>query len=209
MSRAGIQALLLFCALMLPGLAWALDMSDKPELTELKGHFGELLEESDSDNKWFALDKEARESFRREDFSSAEKTFKEAISYAESISKFEPGAVNSLLGLSMLNEKLSKPQESERLYELAMRYEEGTYSSESEHFAKFLPDLAWLYHWHGKDGDSERTFMRALKILEKLKGEDHIMLIDILSQYRDFLKSTGRAAEAEKVERRLDRIRAK
>ncbi len=162
---------------------------------------------SDADSTWLQLDNKARADIKEQNYSQAQKGFKEAIAYAESKNLIAPGLINSLLGLTLTNEKLGNRDEAERIYELAMRYAESTYGPTSAAYAAFLADLAWLYHFHNKDDKGEILFLRAIKTFENAFGEGSAQEVVVLREYQIFLKEAGRVAESEKIQHRLDRIK--
>lgn len=162
---------------------------------------------NDADSTWLQLDNKARADIKDQNYSQAEKGFKEAIAYAESKNLISPGLINSLLGLTLANEKLGNRSEAERIYELAMRYAESTYGPTSSAYAVFLSDLAWLYHFHNKDDKGEILFMRAIKTFQNAYGEGSAQEVLVLREYQIFLKEAGRVAEGEKIQHRLDRIK--
>lgn len=173
--------------------------------------FGESSESevNSSLEKWWKKDHEARLYLKAGSLSEAKTSFEEAVSIAEANANMDPGLVNSLAGLSLLEHKRGNVFESERLYELAMRYQEGFAGAYSERFAVFLPDLAWLYSWHGNTRQAEILFRRAIATIEALNSEDDSKISPYLIHYKAFLKQSGRASEADKIAVRLKRIESK
>ena len=173
--------------------------------------FGETAEPEVSDNlqKWWTQDHEARRLLKAGSLSEAKIAFEKAVSIAEANTNIDPGLVNSLAGLSLLEHKRGNASEAERLYELAMRYEEGYAGANSERFAAFLPDLAWLYSWHGNFRQADILFRRAISTLEAQNPEDEPKVAAYLVHYRAFLRHSGRTSEAEKITVRLRRIESK
>lgn len=162
---------------------------------------------SEADATWLQLDNKARAEIKEQNYSQAEKGFKEAIAYAESKNLIAPGLINSLLGLTLTNEKLGNSGEAERIYELAMRYAESSFGPTSAAYASLLSDLAWLYHFHNKDDKGEILFLRAIKTFQNTFGEGSAQEVAVLKEYQIFLKEAGRVAEGEKIQHRLDRIK--
>ena len=108
----------------------------------IETRFGETSEpESDNLQKWWKKDHEARLLLKAGSLPQAKAAFEEAVSIAETNAVMDPGLVNSLAGLSLLEHRRGNVFESERLYELAMRFQEGFAGANSERFAAFLPDL--------------------------------------------------------------------
>jgi len=173
--------------------------------------FGETSEAdiSDSAHDWWDKDHEARQLLKENNFAQAKTTFESAIKMAEKNANMDPGLVNSLAGLALLEHKTGHSQESERLYELAMRYEEGFAGAGSEKFAAFLPDLAWLYQWHGNTSQAELLYKRAIATVSAKNPEDDPKISQFLLHYKAFLIQSGRTSEAEKIAAHLRRIDSK
>ena len=172
--------------------------------------FGEIAaDQAGSAGAWWAKDHEARVFMRAGAYDDSKRAFEEAVALAEKNSCMDPGLVNSLAGLALLEHKRGNSFESERLYELAMRYEEGFAGATSEKFAAFLPDLAWLYHWHGNTAQAEILYKRAISTIEAHSEEDDPRICQFLYHYKAFLTACGRTSEAEKLAVRLRRIDGK
>ncbi|CAN5333338.1 hypothetical protein BH11CYA1_BH11CYA1_13810 [soil metagenome] len=172
--------------------------------------FGESIDPGSSSlEKWWKKDHEARLLMKAGSLSEAKTAFGQAVDIAEANSNMDPGLVNSLAGLSLLEHRRGNASESERLYELAMRYQEGFAGANSEAFAAFLPDLAWLYSWHGNSKQAEILFRRAIATIESQNPEDDSKVSPYLLHYKAFLKQSGRTSEAEKIAVRLKRIESK
>ena len=185
---------------------WALS----PALA-IETRFGETNEPEANDNlqKWWKKDHEARVLLKEGSFPQSKAAFAEAVSIAETDAVMDPGLVNSLAGLSLLEHRRGNTFESERLYELAMRYQEGFAGANSERFAAFLPDLAWLYSWHGNSKQADILFRRAITTVENQNPEDDSKVRPYLIHYKAFLGQCGRTSEAEKIAVRLKRIESK
>jgi tetratricopeptide (TPR) repeat protein len=176
----------------------------------IETRFGETSEpESDNLQKWWKKDHEARLLLKAGSLPQAKAAFEEAVSIAETNAVMDPGLVNSLAGLSLLEHRRGNVFESERLYELAMRFQEGFAGANSERFAAFLPDLGWLYSWHGNSKQAEIIFRRAISTLEYQNPEDDSKVSPYLLHYKAFLRQSGRTSEAEKIAVRLKRIESK
>ena len=158
---------------------------------------------------WKPLDKLARKALENNQPGEAERLWKLAIGKAESQGQVNPGVVNCLCGLSLLNHKKGDFAEAERLYEYAMRDVEGTAGRTSTDFARFIPDLAWLYNAHGKPDKAEVILKSALAIVEQSYGPDSKETVASLKNYARFLRSNGRTAEASTLETRADQITKK
>jgi tetratricopeptide (TPR) repeat protein len=72
-----------------------------------------------------------------------------------------------------------------------------------------LRDLAYRYYLQSDFADAERLYLGALAILEKTLGADAPEVATILDDYAALLRQTGRAAEAEGLERRAGVIRGR
>ncbi|MBP9092374.1 tetratricopeptide repeat protein [bacterium] len=176
----------------------------------IETRFGETAElENDNLQRWWKKDHEARLLLRAGSLSQSKAAFEEAVSIAETDAAMDPGLVNSLAGLSLLEHRRGNAFESERLYELAMRYQEGFAGANSARFAAFLPDLAWLYSWHGNSKQADILFRRAIATVENQNPEDDSKVSPYLIHYKAFLGQSGRTAEAEKIAVRLKRIESK
>ncbi|MGH8245953.1 MAG: tetratricopeptide repeat protein [Gammaproteobacteria bacterium] len=73
----------------------------------------------------------------------------------------------------------------------------------SVRLAATMSDLAGVHERMGKHADAENLYQRALKTVEESLGQTVPELVPILQGYAALLKTTGRQAEAEKVERRI------
>jgi tetratricopeptide (TPR) repeat protein len=155
---------------------------------------------------WTNLETSAQTALQQGDLDKAEANFKTALNLADRASAIEPGVVNSLCGLSLVNHKRGNFAESERLYELAMRDMEGLVGRTSVRFADWLPDLAWLYNEHGKAGKAEVLFKSALQIRETNLGDNAPSVGTLMSQYAKFLRENGRETEAIPLELRARSI---
>lgn len=176
----------------------------------IETRFGETSEpESENLHKWWKKDHEARLLLKAGSLPQAKAAFEEAVSIAETNAVMDPGLVNSLAGLSLLEHRRGNAFESERLYELAMRFQEGFAGANSERFAAFLPDLGWLYSWHGNSKQADIIFRRAISTLEYQNPEDDSKVSPYLLHYKAFLGHSGRTSEAEKIAIRLKRIESK
>lgn len=175
-----------------------------------KSSFG-AVEESEVLKKqsWYKLDQRARELLDQGNYVEAERLWKEACKVSEKNAHIEPGIVNCLVGLSLLYHKKGDPKESERVYEYAMRNMEGLVGRGSIRFARFLPDLAWLYHAHGRKDQAEILFKQHLSMHEKEYGTYSTDTLDSLDHYSRFLHKTGRHSEAYSLESRAQSIKDK
>ena len=156
---------------------------------------------------WFDLDKKARQALDEGRVGEADQLFREAIKIAESKGEYDPGVVNSMIGLSLLNHKQGNTKESERLYEFAMRHMEGLGSRDSLAYTKWLPDLAWLYQEHGRPDQAEILHKQFLSVMEKAHGDRSRELLPGIDQYADFLRKNSRHSEASVLDSRLDQIK--
>ncbi|MBX9941271.1 MAG: hypothetical protein K2Y32_18560 [Candidatus Obscuribacterales bacterium] len=158
---------------------------------------------------WLKLEKTARDKLSAGQFADAEQGFKEAISKAETLNMVSPGVINSLMGLSFALDRQGNQSESERIYELAMRNAESVFGPSATRFGYYMPDLAWLYHWHGKDSQAETLFLRAISLEEASSRIETANLVELLKEYQQFLKECGRTSESEKIGHRIEHIKAK
>lgn len=158
---------------------------------------------------WLPLEQQARASLVAGQLDAAEQQYKEALSTAERAGAIEPGLVTCLVGLAYVNDKKGNPQESERLYELAMRNMEGLVGPTNVRFADWLPDLAFLYDSHGKPDKAEVLFKRAWRIKQDTYGGNDVRVAEVLEQYARFLRKNGRQVEAADLETRAHTIRQK
>ncbi|HEY9784621.1 MAG TPA: tetratricopeptide repeat protein [Candidatus Obscuribacterales bacterium] len=156
---------------------------------------------------WRDLDANAQAALKEGDLDRAEALWKDAVRQAEGASAVDPGLVDCLIGLALVNDRRGIKAESERLYELAMRNVEGVAGDKSPRFANRLPELARLYAEHGKARHAEILYQKALKIREETAGKESIPVAAALEMYAAFLKREGRGAEAEKLETRARSIR--
>lgn len=145
---------------------------------------------------WANLETSAQTALEQGDLDKAEANYKSALNIADKSSAIEPGVVNSLCGLSLVNHKRGNYAESERLYELAMRDMEGLVGRTSVRFANWLPDLAWLYNEHGKPDKAEVLFKSALQIRRTNLGDSDPTVATLMGQYAKFLRENGRETEA-------------
>ena len=75
--------------------------------------------------------------------------------------------------------------------------------------ATSLNNLGLLYLAQGKYAEAEALYQRALAILEKSLGPEHPDVAQVLENYADLLRETGRGEEASSMEARAQAIRAK
>ncbi len=159
--------------------------------------------------EWYQKDQKARELLDQGNILEAERVWIEASKLSEQSSQVEPGFVNCLVGLSLLYHKKGDPKESERVYEYAMRNMEGLVGRGSIRFARFLPDLAWLYHAHGRKDQAEILFKQHLSMHEKEYGTYAPEILESLDHYSRYLHKTGRHSEANSLETRAQSIKDK
>lgn len=155
---------------------------------------------------WRDADLSARADLKAGRLAEAENTWREAVARAEADKELDPGVVDCLIGLAQVNDKKGNFDESERLYELAMRTVEGSSSGDSAAFADRLPDLAALYRRHSKSQMSEVLLIRLVKIREKTAGRESKAVAQALEIYAKFLSSEGRGSEAVKLRERAHAI---
>lgn len=175
----------------------------------LSTSFGEIAEPDEAARAWWNKDREARQAMKDGDLENSKNLFEEAIKIGEKNSNLEPGVINSLLGLCLLEHKKGNQLESERLYELAMNYMQGLAGRSSLRFSSFLVDGAWLYHWHGKNDQADRLYKECLLNIERNVPVDDPRLLPTLYHYRAFLRDCGRTAESEKIASEIARIESK
>ena len=170
---------------------------------------------------WKQFHDQALQAFDRNDFDEASNLWTKAIWEAEHATPacIEPGVVNCLVGLAIMNDRQGKFGESERLYELAMRDMEGFAGRGSPRFADFMADLADLYHRHSRADQAEVTFKDLLTFREAKaretdnlkssaeRSESYQKLAESLDSYSRFLRRQARNHEATAVENRAQTIR--
>jgi tetratricopeptide (TPR) repeat protein len=159
--------------------------------------------------EWAVLEQSARSALASGNLDKAEADFQAALKIADQKQDIQPGVVDSLCGLALVNHKRGNYDESERLYELAMRDMEGLVGPTDTRFADWMPDLAWLYNEHHKPDKAEVLFKRALRIRERNLGANDPSVASLLLQYAKFLRLNGRDTEAEVLETRAQSIRWK
>jgi hypothetical protein len=187
----------------------ALNVGLPAPLLALDTTFGAVAQVDDAVRPWWEKDHEARVALKAGDLEQAKSLFEEAIKIAEKNANIEPGVINSLLGLCLLEHKRGNNFESERLYELAMNYEQGLAGRGSMRFAALLIDGAWLFHWHGKDDKAELLYRECITIIEHNLPTDDPKLLPVLYHYKAFLKECGRVSESEKISAEITRIESK
>lgn len=160
-------------------------------------------------NDWRIYDEAAKKAFNAGNLDDAEQNWRDALREAEKSSNVEPGMVNCLCSLALVNEKKGNGQEAERLYELAMRNMEGLVGPTSPRFADWMPDLAFIYDAHGRPDRAEVLFKKALTIKEKSYGAEDLRVADVLDDYARFLRKNNRGVEATSLELRSKQIREK
>lgn len=173
----------------------------------LTGYFPPACPGQSSD--WRTYDEAAKKAFNAGNFDDAEQNWRDALREAEKSSNVEPGMVNCLCSLALVNEKKGNGQEAERLYELAMRNMEGLVGPTSPRFADWMPDLAFIYDAHGRPDRAEVLFKKALTIKEKSYGAEDLRVADVLDDYARFLRKNNRGVEATSLELRSKQIREK
>ncbi|MBC7998484.1 MAG: tetratricopeptide repeat protein [Leptolyngbya sp.] len=155
---------------------------------------------------WRDADLSARADLKAGRLTEAENTWREAVARAETDKELDPGVVDCLIGLAQVNDKRGNFDESERLYELAMRTVEGTSGGDSAAFADRLPNLALLYRRHSKSQMSEVLLIRLVKIREKTAGRESKLVAQALETYAQFLTNESRGTEAVKLRERAHAI---
>ena len=72
-----------------------------------------------------------------------------------------------------------------------------------------LSNLALLYNYEGKYSEAEPLYKRVVAIREKNLGPEHPDVAQSLDAYAALLRQAGQKADAEKMEARARKIRAK
>jgi len=72
-----------------------------------------------------------------------------------------------------------------------------------------LSNLALLYNYEGKYSEAEPLYKRVVAIREKNLGPEHPDVAQSLDAYAALLRQAGQKADAEKMEDRARKIRAK
>lgn len=158
---------------------------------------------------WKEYDQVAKKAYNEGNYDEAEQNWRDALKQAEKSSSVEPGMVNCLCSLALVNDKKGNAQEAERLYELAMRNMEGLVGPSSPRFADWMPDLAFMYDAHGRPDRAEVLFKKALLIKERSFGLEDLRVADVLDSYAQFLRKNNRGIEATALELRSKQIREK
>ncbi len=158
---------------------------------------------------WQDFDGAAKDAFSRGDLTEAESDWREALRLAELASAIEPGMVTSMTGLAMINEERGNYEESERLYELAMRNIEAGLGRETAQFAAYMPNLGYVYQKHGKTQKAADIFTEFLATTEKIYGKSSPEMAKALDAYAEYLKRAGRDVEGLAASQQAKNIRAK
>ena len=75
--------------------------------------------------------------------------------------------------------------------------------------ASSLQNLALLSREQGLYAEAETLSVRVLAIVEKAYGPEHPTVAEVLGNYANLLRKTGREEEASSMEARAQAIRAK
>jgi tetratricopeptide (TPR) repeat protein len=152
---------------------------------------------------------EAQSQLKQGRLQEAESTFKEAEKACEEVKlgptdgdgfkKMSKGVANCLIGISTIRDKQGDAQESDRLYELAVRTVEKAYTSDSLDYAKYLPALADLYDKHGRGDKAELVLQKIIDLRLKL-NDDSSSVAQAYDHYARFLRSKSQPDRAIELE---------
>jgi len=168
-----------------------------------------LASSEEEKKRWERDDQEAQNSFANGDLEAAERLWRQALGEAEQGRDIDPGVVNCLHNLAILNHRKGDYFESERLYLLTLHHIEALVGKTSPRYADFLPEMAWLYSSHGKDAQAEMAYKKAIEIKEKAFGAEDLRLAGSLDAYARYLRQKDRLPEANTIENRVRQIRQK
>ena len=90
----------------------------------------------------------------------------------------------------------------------AARIDESLYGKDNVDMLLPLASLCYLYDKSNKPEKAEPCYHQTLTIVEKQYGSDSPVLASTLTQEEKALRSLGRTADADEVDRRLASIRA-
>jgi len=91
----------------------------------------------------------------------------------------------------------------------AVKVAEETFGQDHPNVAISLNNLAYLYDCQGEYAQSGPLYKRALAILEKALGPEHFRVGQVLSNMAERCRKMGKKDEAERLEARAAKIRAK
>ncbi|MBY0357223.1 MAG: tetratricopeptide repeat protein [Candidatus Obscuribacterales bacterium] len=140
---------------------------------------------------------EARASFKAGHYEQSEKQWRQTLTLAEQADLLS--VIDCLCGLALVKDKQGDFDESDRLYELAMRnLESHTHNQDNYLYADYLPGLADLYLNHGKIDQAQLIHQKLLDIrinkepsLDSAQNkENEIMKAE--TAYANFLRKINR-----------------
>jgi tetratricopeptide (TPR) repeat protein len=142
-------------------------------------------------------------------YQDAGRWLEKAANLWESSSGTEAFAAVALANLALLRRLEGKFEQSESLYQRALKAEEAKFGADHPEMATTLLGLAALYRAQGDINKETATDRRALALLEKTLGEKDPLAVDIrkrlgeaAGEYQILLVRTK--AEADELRRKLD-----
>lgn len=109
----------------------------------------------------------------------------------------------SLYSLGLFYATQKKFAQAEPLYERALTIWEKEYGRESPEIIRDLNDLGDVYAAQEKFTQAEAQYRRGLKIAERTYAPNHYRVTQGLKKLAEVCRKTGRASEAETLEKRL------
>ncbi len=90
----------------------------------------------------------------------------------------------------------------------ALRTEESLHGNDNIGLVALLSEMSYLYDGWGKPDKAEPYYHQTLTVIEKQYGENSPILESVLTKDASDLRSLGKSAEADQMDKRLASIRA-
>ena len=186
---------------LLPALEALAEVGAQRELRDLTGQFeGWLgrLQQTDTADLAFALDRLARLYELQGRYSEAEPLYQQALALRQRLlGDDHPAVATSLNNLAALYRSQGRYSEAEPLYQQALALRQRLLGDDHPDVATSLNNLAALYRSQGRYSEAEPLYQQALALRQRLLGDDHPDVATSLNNLALLYDSQGRYSEAE------------
>ncbi|MBZ5696876.1 MAG: tetratricopeptide repeat protein [Acidobacteriia bacterium] len=150
-----------------------------------------------------------RNALYHRDYATAEKFYFRAVDVNEKVfGESSDRVANSLVIAASVYLAQQQYEKAEPYLLRAARIDESLYGKDNVDMLLPLASLCYLYDKSNKPEKAEPCYHQTLTIVEKQYGSDSPVLASTLTQEEKALRSLGRTADADEVDRRLASIRA-
>ncbi len=147
------------------------------------------------------LDNLARVHYVKGEFARAEKLYRQALATRDrNLQSGHEDIATSANNLAAVLFFQKKYDECEKLFRKALTIRKKAQGEKSNEIAWILYQLAVVFHAQKKYEQAEDYYKQAMDLKNKILGSDHIELVDLLRNYSDLLRCTGREPTAEHME---------